>query len=107
MASADADAAYLEWLACSGVDLKSVSLGHFAVGGRGVVALKPLLRGDVVVSVPDSLVILADNSVAARALAQAGLVGHVRACCALCNSHARREALIYHSLPPAGCESAR
>lgn len=72
-----ADEAYLEWLARNGVVLNGVTLGQFPEG-RGVVALRPLSRGDVVVSVPDDMVLLAETGVASRALARAGLVGHVR-----------------------------
>jgi hypothetical protein len=71
------DAAYLAWLQDSGVELNGVTLGTFG-SLRGVVALRALSKGDVVVSVPDALVLLADSGTAADALRTAGLVGNVR-----------------------------
>ena len=72
------DAAYLRWLQEHGVQLNGVTLDTFPGSLRGVVALRALSKGDVVVSVPDSLVLLADSGAAADALREAGLVGHVR-----------------------------
>lgn len=72
------DAAYLRWLQEHGVQLNGVALDTFPGSLRGVVALRALSKGDVVVSVPDSLVLLADSGAAADALREAGLVGNVR-----------------------------
>lgn len=72
------DAAYLQWLRASGVQLSGVTLAQFDGTGRGVVALRTLQPGETVVSVPDGLVLMADSSVAAAALQTAGLTAEVR-----------------------------
>jgi hypothetical protein len=75
MAASFEDSSYLDWLHSRGVLLSGVTLHHFSDGsGRGVVATRTLLPGETLVSVPDSLVLLAETCAAAPALRRAGLL---------------------------------
>jgi len=48
----------LSWLKTSGVALSKCGIGYFNSGGRGAIALDDIMEGEVLVSVPDEIVIL-------------------------------------------------
>lgn len=57
-------AKYILWLKERGVVLNGVALAVFPDTGRGVVALRDLSPGEVLVSVPDGVALTADNGCA-------------------------------------------
>lgn len=73
-----ASGALLEWLARHGGDASALRVVRYPGGERGVVARRDLADGDVIVRVPEALVVTperARRSDAGRAMAAAGLGG--------------------------------
>lgn len=60
--------AFLAWLRSEGAELSGVGVQNFAETARGVVALRDIAPGEVVVSIPDELAFLVDQSIAAAGL---------------------------------------
>lgn len=60
--------AFLAWLREEGAELNGVGVGVFPETARGVVALRDIHPGEVVVSIPDDLAFLVDHGIAAAGL---------------------------------------
>lgn len=60
--------AYLAWLRAEGAELNGVGVASFPDTARGVVALRDIEPGEVVVSIPDHLAFLCDSGCAESAL---------------------------------------
>lgn len=55
------DLEYLQWMDDNGIKLKNCSIGHFPKTGRGCIATQDIQKDQVVIEVPDDMVLLPDS----------------------------------------------